>query len=255
MIKRWEVEIPALTGEQKRKAYVYLPAGYGCDKERRFPVIYMFDGHNLFYDSEATYGKCWGLKEYLDNTQTQVIIAAVECNKQGNERLSEYSPVDFEMRGVKIKGSGKKYMDWLVNTFKPYIDKNFRTLSDRQNTAIAGSSMGGLMTVYALSKYNKFFSRGAALSPSLWVEGGAVPLFVQKGRYGKDTVLYTDYGSREFKNHDCQKKAFSEMVSHLIRCGVNVTARVVYGGTHSEASWEKEIPFFMRALGLLPEKQ
>ena len=148
MVDEWEVEIPALTGAVKRRAYVYLPDGYDYDEDRRYPVMYMFDGHNLFYDGHATYGKSWGLAEYLDSTRTPLIVAAVECNHDGNGRLSEYSPVDFVMKnGDKIKGRGKKYMDWLVGAFKPYIDKNLRTLPDRSNTAIGGSSMGGLMTV------------------------------------------------------------------------------------------------------------
>ena len=86
-------------------------------------------------------------------------------------------------------------MDWLVGEFKPYIDANFRTLPDRQNTAIGGSSMGGLMTMYALAVYGKYFSRGAALSPSLWI-GGGTPAFLQKARFGRPAQLYMDYGSR-----------------------------------------------------------
>ena len=255
MIDQWEVEIPTLTGDKKRKAYVYLPEDYEYDEDKCYPVLYMFDGHNLFYDSEATFGKSWGLKEYMDKTHTQLIIAAVECNHEGNGRLSEYSPVDFTFRnGEKIKGKGKKYMDWLVGTFKPYIDKHLRTLPDRKHTAIAGSSMGGLMTVYALAKYNKYFSKGAALSPSLWIGNGEVPSFVQRGTYGKDSVLYMDYGSKEFKNHDVQKQVFAQSCATLINKDVLVTSRIVPNGTHSEASWEKCIPFFMNALGFSPEK-
>lgn len=252
MIERFEVEIPSLTGDKKRKAYVYLPYGYGKEN-KRYPVIYMFDGHNLFSDKEATFGKCWGLSDYLDKTKTELIVAAVECNHEGNNRLSEYSPVDFYFKnGEKIVGKGKKYMDWLVKTFKPYIDENYLTLPERQNTAIGGSSMGGLMTLYALSKYNRYFSKGAALSPSLWACGGGVPEFIENAKFLKDTQIYTDYGSREFVNHSEQKKAFSLTCSNLIERGVAVTARVVLGGTHSEASWEKQIPIFLNALGFAP---
>lgn len=255
MIDEWEIEIPSLSGDKKRKAYVYLPEDYEYS-DRRYPVMYMFDGHNLFFDGEATFGKSWGLKDYLDRTNTPLIIAAVECNHEGNSRLSEYSPVDFTFKnGEKIKRRGKKYMDWLVNVFKPYIDENLRTLPDRENTAIGGSSMGGLMTVYALAKYNKYFSKGAALSPSLWVEGGKVPDFIHKSKFGKNTLLYTDYGSKEFANHESQKKVFSETVSVLIQKNIAVCACVVQGGTHSEASWEKRIPFFMNALGFKSDEE
>lgn len=253
MIEEFNVTIPALTGEEERRAFVYIPDAAKAGE--RFPVLYMFDGHNLFFDEYAAFGKSWGLKEYLDNTKTPLIVAAVECNHEGNMRLSEYSPVDFIFKdGEKIKGRGKKYMDWLTGTFKPFIDENYPTLTDRKNTAIAGSSMGGLMTLYALSRYNKYFSRGAALSPSLWVGGGEVPLFVLNGKYGKDTVLYMDYGSKEFKNHAVQKRVFRETVSALLEKGVLLTSRIVPGGTHSEFSWEKQIPLFMRVSGFMPKE-
>lgn len=253
MVVKWDVKIPALTGERLRKAYVYLPVGYEEEEERRYPVLYMFDGHNLFSDEDATYGKSWGLADYLDYTETQIIVAAVECNTVGNGRLSEYSPVDFTMRGgEKIKGRGKKYMDWLVHEFKPYIDQNFPTLPDRANTAIGGSSMGGLMTLFAMSKYNKYFSKGAALSPSLWVNGGSVCPFIDDSKFRKDTVIYMDYGSRELKNHSFQRMAFAETSSTLLQKEVQLTARIVPGGVHSEASWQEQIPFFMHVLGFYP---
>lgn len=249
MVIRSNITIPALTGDRERTAYVYLPVGYD-DDDRRYPVIYMFDGHNLFTDEEATFGKCWGLESFLEDNQTPVIIAAVECNHEGDGRLSEYSPVTFNFHGRKIVGRGKIYMDWLTTVFKPQIDENFRTLPDRKNTFIAGSSMGGLMTLYALAKYGKFFGGGAALSPSLWVRDGEVPTFIKKGAFRQDAVLFTDYGTKEFKNHSPQKQLFGEVYKILCDNGVAVTARIVPNGTHSEASWEKEIPFFIKTLGL-----
>jgi predicted alpha/beta superfamily hydrolase len=249
MVKRWKVTIPSLTGDRERTAFCYLPVGYNARSKKRYPVIYMFDGHNLFTDEEATFGKCWGLEDYLDFTDTPVIIAAVECNTEGNGRLSEYSPISFDFRGERIVGRGKKYMDWLVGYFKPYIDAHFATLPDRANTYIAGSSMGGLMTMYALANYNKHFSKGAALSPSLWIDGKDLPAFIEKGRYGKDTVLYMDYGSKEFSNHEKQREAFGKAFDILLKKNVFVTARVVPYGVHSEASWEQQIPYFMHTLG------
>lgn len=247
MVVRSKITIPALTGDEERTAYVYLPAGY--EEGGRYPVLYMFDGHNLFTDEEATFGKCWGMEEYLDRTETPLIVAAVECNHKGNGRLSEYSPVTFDFHGERVIGRGKKYMDWLVGVFKPQVDGNFRTLPDRAHTFIAGSSMGGLMTLYALAKYGKYFSGGAALSPSLWVQEGEVPDFLKEAKFKSDCVLFTDYGTKEFKNHSPQRELFGETYKLLCSKGVAVTARIVPGGTHSEASWEREIPYFMRVLG------
>lgn len=251
MILKWETTVFPLTKNKKRCAYVYLPVGYD-ESEKRYPVMYMFDGQNLFDDADATFGKSWGLKDYLDYTETPLIVAAVECNTAGNGRLSEYSPVNFTMNGEKITGRGKKYMEWLVGEFKPYIDENFRTLPQRETTAVGGSSMGGLMALYAVSSYNACFSKAAALSPSLWVCGGT-PEFAAKTKYRKNTVIYADCGSREFSNHSSQREIFADTCSVLLKKGVNLTSRVVPGGTHCEASWEKQIPFFMNALGFLPK--
>lgn len=248
MVEKFKIKIPPLTGESERYAYVYLPPDY--KKGDRYPVMYMFDGHNLFFDDDATFGKSWGLKEYLDAHKTKIIIAAPECNKQGYRRLEEYSPVNFVFKDTaKIRGRGKAYMDWLVGDFKPFIDKNYPTLPSRENTAIGGSSMGGLMSLYALAKYGKYFSKFAALSPSLWLGGGQTFGFLQNAKLRADARVYIDYGSKEFSNHLNQKNAFAETCANLVLKGVNVTARVVEGGTHCEASWEKQIPFFMTALG------
>lgn len=248
MVIRKKIKLPALTGEKERLSYVYLPAGYDEADDTRYPVLYMFDGHNLFCDEEATFGKCWGLESFLDEREVPLIVAAVECNHEGNGRLSEYSPVSFYFHGQRVVGRGKKYMDWLVGEFKPQIDGEYKTLPDRENTAIAGSSMGGLMTLYALAKYGKYFSRGAALSPSLWVQEGEVPDFIANAKFKNDTVLFTDYGTKEFKNHSPQMKLFGETFKILCEKGVAVTARIVPGGTHSEASWEREIPYFLKTL-------
>lgn len=117
MIRKWNITIPELSGKQKRRVYVYLPSSYKKDPNKRYPVLYMFDGHNVFLDSDATYGKSWGMKDYMDRTRTQMIIAAVECNHSpDNGRLREYSPYDFnDFSFGPVKGEGRKTMDWMVN--------------------------------------------------------------------------------------------------------------------------------------------
>ena len=97
MIKKWSVSYPAVNGTEQRRAYVYLPTMYEAEPDRRFPVLYMFDGQNVFFDEDATYGKSWGVADYLDYTDTPLIVAAVECNAgPNNERLVEYSPYRFD---------------------------------------------------------------------------------------------------------------------------------------------------------------
>lgn len=131
----------------------------------------MFDGQNVFFNEDATYGKSWGVADYLDYTDTPLIVAAIECNAgANNERLVEYSPYRFDDPTYgHFDGKGQATMSWFIHRFKPLIDQNFRTLPDRANTFIGGSSMGGLMSLYALLQYNDTYSRAAALSPSIWV--------------------------------------------------------------------------------------
>lgn len=167
MIKKWSVSYPAVGGTEQRRVYVYLPTMYQSQPDRRFPVLYMFDGQNVFFNEDATYGKSWGMADYLDYTDTPLIVAAVECNPgANNERLVEYSPYRFDdPQYGHFEGKGQATMNWYIHRFKSFVDRNFRTLPDRQHTFIGGSSMGGLMSLYALMQYNDTFSRAAALSP------------------------------------------------------------------------------------------
>ena len=163
MVKKWSVSYPAVNGTEQRRVYVYLPTMYEADPDRRYPVLYMFDGQNVFFDEDATFGKSWGVADYLDYTDTPLIVAAVECNAgANNERLVEYSPYRFDdPQFGHFDGTGQATMSWYIHRFKPFIDRNFRTLPDREHTFIGGSSMGGLMSLYALLQYNDTFSRAA----------------------------------------------------------------------------------------------
>ena len=251
MVIKWNVTIPALTGDKTRRAYIYLPDSYKKEPDKRYPVMYMFDGHNVFFDSDATYGKSWGMNKYLQSSKKQMIVVGIECNHQGNGRLVEYSPMSYENSSMgKIKGKGKVYMHWLINTLKPYIDKNYRTLPDRNNTIICGSSMGGLMALYAVTVYNHIFQRAACLSPSLWVSPGKVLEMVARSQIRRDTCIYMDYGSEEIFNHAANGEALISTSHLLLTKRVNLALRVVPGGDHSEASWERQIPIFMECLGL-----
>ena len=250
MVHKWNITIPELTGKKKRRAYIYLPESYKSNKKARYAVLYMFDGHNVFFDEDATYGKSWGMKEYMDFTGTPLIIAAVECNHSPDHcRLKEYAPFDFSECGIgDISGKGDLKMKWLIRSFKPYIDRRYRTLPDREHTFIAGSSMGGLMSLYAVLHYNHIFSRAAALSPSLWIAPGKSEEMIKDGQVAPDTVVYMDYGSGEMKNRTRMGGQFGKACTLLLKKNILLNSRIVPGGEHCEASWEKQIPFFMGTL-------
>lgn len=250
MIEKFTVTFPAPKGPEPRDAYVYLPDALAEHPDLRCPVLYMFDGHNVFFDEDATYGKSWGLGAYLDEVGVPLIVAAVQCNTGAdNGRLSEYSPYDFsDPHWGKFKGRGRKTMNWFVNEFKPYIDETYPTLPDRAHTFIAGSSMGGLMTLYAVTQYNRVFSRGAALSPSIWVSPEGLRATIEKARIRKNTVLYMDYGEKEMGNHPDMLAGYGAFAVKLMQKGVLLTSRIVPGGTHCEASWEQQLPNVFEAM-------
>ena len=250
MVIKWQIRLPKLAGEERRSADLYLPESYTWDELRRYPVLYMFDGHNVFFDQDATYGKSWGMKEYLDQTQTQLIVAAVECSHSpDNGRLSEYSPYDFaDPQLGRFRGLGRETMEWLIHDFKSEIDRQYRTLPDREHTFLAGSSMGGLMSLYGVMEFNHVFSRAGALSPSVWVAPGKLSKLAREAELGRDTVIYTDYGSEEGRQRPKVAGQLSKLANILESRDVMVTRRIVPGGTHCEACWERQLPFLIPTL-------
>ncbi len=148
----------------KRRIWLYLPKGYNAkDKKKKYPVLYMHDGQNLFNENTAPFGE-WGVDECLDSMKVKCIVVGID--HAGDRRMNEYNPYDNAKFG---KGDGAAYVDFLVNTLKPFIDSKYNTLKDQSNTYIAGSSMGGLISMYATLKYPNVFGGAGIFSPAFWV--------------------------------------------------------------------------------------
>ncbi len=251
MVITWDLTIPQLSGDQKRRGYVYLPDSYDREPERRYPVMYFFDGHNVFFDQDATYGTSWGMNDYMEQSQKELILVGIECNREGNGRLEEYAPFPFDAPELgHVKSKGKQYMQWLIKELKPMIDGEFRTLPDRKNTLIAGSSMGGLMALYAVTAFNQVFQRAACLSPSIWVAPGKMLELIARSNIRRDTCIYLDYGAKEMFNHPANAESIFSTSHLLMTKRVDLTMRIVPGGTHCEASWARQVPIFMECLGV-----
>ena len=139
-------------------------------------------------------------------------------------------------------------MEWFVNRFKPEIARRFPTLPDRAHTFIAGSSMGGLMSLYAVTEYNHIFSRAACLSPSVWVAPKRMDKIISRADIQPDTVVYMDYGSEELPNHSDMLRQLQSVMARLMERQIKLEFRIIPGGSHCEASWERQIPFFMQTL-------
>ena len=244
MIQKWNVTIPELTGNEPRGVYLYLPVDYDWSPERRYPVLYMFDGHNLFLDSEATYGKSWNLDAFLGQYDEPFIIVGLECDHRGNSRLTEYAPWDNPRTPMgPIEGKGELLFDWIIRELKPVIDQNYRTWPQREATAVAGSSMGGLMAYYGVLKHNDVFSKAAALSPSLFLYPGPLHELINSADLNPDTRLYMSMGSTELRRNRRRIWQLLQGFSKpLNRKDIMTHINYVKGGRHDEASWEKESP-------------
>lgn len=234
-------------GGEDRCIHLYLPDDY-YETDERYPVIYMFDGHNLFYDSDATYGKSWGLRELLDRWPKKFIVAGLECSHHGNERLSEFFPYEFTEREIgHIVGRGVETMQWMVEVMKPYIDTHYRTWPHREATAIGGSSMGGIMALFAVLRHNDVFSKSAAVSPEFFATLPLVLKELRKNNIDPDTRLFMSWGEHEDRRGWMAKRC-TKMQDALRPLGVTTLLYPQQGGYHCEADWEKQVPDWMHFL-------
>lgn len=246
MIKKFDVYMTPF--HNMRTIHMYLPDDYEQSQER-YPVIYMYDGHNLFFDTDATYGKSWGLKDFLDKYDKKFIVVGMECNHEGQERLNEYCPYSVHHSYFgEIQGKGDLLMSWVVGELKPYIDTHYRTIPFRECTMIAGSSMGGLMALYTAIVYNQYFSKAACLSSAIGFCFKEIQQEIMSRDLLADTRIYIDWGSDESRNKVglAYSTARHLELSHLlVKKGIMTYPYLVVNGKHNEASWEKQIPIFM----------
>ena len=238
-----------------RRLHIYLPDHYN-ESEERYPVMYFFDGHNLFYDKDATYGKSWGLKEFLDTWGKDMIIVGMECSM--TNRLVEYCPYHFTKGFLgEIVGTGEETLRWMVEELKPVIDRDYRTMPFRECTAIGGSSMGGLMSLFAAVKFNRWFSKAACLSSTI---GPCMDDFrkdIASCVISPDTRVYLSWGTEEgggsklYPRNDSRADMADRNGELADRIAAHGAATRIYGqpgGRHCEADWEKQVPSFMNFL-------
>lgn len=226
-----------------KQIHLYLPDHLSESKER-FPVLYMFDGHNLFFDEDATYGTSWDLLHFMDTYDKDLIIVGIECSHEEGERLREYCPYSVETEHFgQIDGYGDQNMNWLVNELKPFIDDNYPTIADRTGTAIAGSSMGGLMAYYAAIVHNQTFSKAAALSPAFGFCAEELMGEFVHHEISPDTRVYLSFGDQEV-NQDRLKEAGYFEQAILDRSG-KTYMHLEKDGDHSESTWAAQNQLYM----------
>jgi predicted alpha/beta superfamily hydrolase len=237
--------------QSPRRIWVYLPDSYKT-YGKKFDVLYMFDGHNLFFDETATYGKSWGLKDYLDRTGIDLVVIGQDCNHRGNKRIAEYCPYKAEETQLedlpRFHPLGMLTAEWFVNTLKPYCEKNYHISRDRRHIGIGGSSLGGLMSEYMIAAYSSCFSKAACISPSTFFNYQSLTQLTENTKFNTGTRIYIDQGSQE----EHGKRLFIDSVDIMLSMNHMYTEKgcVTYphltpGGHHCEADWERVVPIFI----------
>jgi len=242
--------IPSPELGNQRPLLVYTPATYAAG-ERRYPVIYMQDGQNLF-DAAMSFAGDWGLRDALAWASRRGLDAiVVGIPNTGTARNAEYSPFVDPGGGAGAEGgNGDRYLEFVTCTVKPLIDARFRTLPDRANTGIAGSSMGGLISLYAFFRRPDVFGFTGTLSPSLWFANEAIFAVVAASPV-VDGRVYLDVGVREGERHVRLARRMRDLLLHkgyVLRRNFRWVEDP--DGTHHESAWgrrfRKALPFLLR---------
>ncbi len=230
---------------RSRRIWIYLPKGYSSNA-KTYPVVYMNDGQNLFNEQTAPFGE-WGVDECLDSLQTkygkECIVVGIDNSTE--KRMTEYNPYDNAKFG---KAEGKQYMEFIVKTLKPFIDSKYRTKKDAPNTSIVGSSMGGLISWYAITQYPNVFGAAGIFSPSFWLTPQAY--------LDMEAADWDMKFKRRFYFY-CGEKESSSMVSDMQKMANTISKKrntyeivkqISPYGEHNEKAWRKQLPEFFKWL-------
>jgi len=245
MTRRTFINVWSPQLRNRRNVDVYLPPSYSGGRAR-YPVVYMQDGQNLSDPEIAFGGTTWGVDAAVEALAARGLEAiVVGVHHAGEERIAEYSPfVDRRHEG----GRADDYVAFLIDTVKPRIDRLFRTRPDRESTAILGSSMGGLVSLYAFWRYGTVFGRAGVMSPSLWFGQGRIFDVVDRTRAPRGRA-YLDIGTQEGAAALRDVRRLGRLLvrkgfRRRRRSGGDRLLRYVEdaGGRHGEAYWARRLP-------------
>jgi predicted alpha/beta superfamily hydrolase len=231
--------------DNRRDVLVCLPPSYR-ESRRSYPVVYMQDGQNLF-DAETSFAGDWGMRRILGSAARRGLEAiVVGVPNLGPERLDEYSPFRDDETGGG--GRGSAYAAFVAGTLKRLVDRRFRTRRGRAHTAIAGSSMGGLISLYAFFRHPGVFGAAGVLSPSLWFAGGAIFSTIERAEMVPGRI-YLDIGASEGPAHVANARRMRDLlVAKGYRPDRDLWWLESRTGRHDERSWGRR---FARAFPFL----
>jgi predicted alpha/beta superfamily hydrolase len=239
----------------RRDVLVYLPRGYRRFSRRRYPVLYLQDGQNVFDAATSFSGVEWGVDEAAErlikeNLIEPLIVVAVA--NTGEQRIDEYAPtrgvIDAKAKRKKrSKGLARKYGHFLMDELKPYIDRKYRTNPGAEFTGLGGSSLGGLVTFAIGILYPQVFGRLMVMSPSIWWDNFAIYRLVDSIEQKPPLKVWLDIGTAEPGWEQAR-----ELVNRLLEKGWKLQKDLQYmeaqGADHSEAAWAARVEPALRFL-------
>lgn len=241
---------------RKRNVIIYVPDDYQTSG-KQYPVLYINDGQNAFFDESSYIGVSWGFYEYVKKTRLDIIMVAIPCNFKGNKRVDEYGPWVIDKKITKketgstkpMGGEGDKYISFIRKQLKPYIDSHYPT--NKEDTGIVGSSMGGIISLYATLKYPAIFKKCAALSSALWFYPQEFRELIENTDFSTIDCIYMDLGGNEGNGNEELSKMYYESndyISDLLYGKTNILYFEYFPeAIHSEVEWKKRVPIFMNA--------
>lgn len=245
----------APTGLLPRDVFVMVPRGYDdmMKADQRYPVVYMHDGQNVFDPSTAFLGREWHADEVADELTMRGLIPQVIIVGIANtpERVADYTlDVDAQQDRPDGKPQGQggqaaRYVDWIANELKPFIDSHYRTRRGPETTAMMGSSLGGLVSLAAAERHPDVFGCVAAVSPSLWWNGGSV---IERWKAKPPPIhrLWIDMGDQERAGLCDELRRLEKAVQPAY--GRSLHAEVIPGGRHDEPSWSARLARILKFL-------
>ena len=220
--------------KQDRLIRVYLPKNYDEGK-KKYPVLYMHDAQNVFNDKDAIGGSSLELENDLDENRLEVIVVGIDQNTK--DRLNEYCPWENGEYSKKILGhastsggKGMEYVDFIVNELKPFIDNKYRTIRD--NNAMAGISLGGLITTYAMCRYPHVFKNITILSSAFYRNQEEIEKTIKEADLSFIKTIYLDCGDKESGNEGVINKEFlasNQSIYDILKMKVSSTEFAIIG--------------------------
>jgi predicted alpha/beta superfamily hydrolase len=234
----------------QRDFIVYLPPRYHEQPQRRFPVLYMHDGQNLF-DGATSFvpGMDWHVGHTADDfilTGAVQPLIIVGIYNVGKVRINEYTPTKAPRLGG---GGADRYAKFLIQEVMPFIQQQYRVLPDPRVTGIGGSSLGGLLSLYLGLKHPQIFGRLAALSPSVWWNQRVIYRFAAAAPVEPRPRIWLDIGTKEGPRIVPDVEQFRDILLQKgWQLGKDLSYQRIEGAEHNEAAWARRVGPFLQFL-------